>query len=254
MNFLINSNSAINKRVLTITGISIGLGYFIYKHTNCSGEKCNFEWRKWIPAVSWPKMLTWKQSDDGDDGDDYRNLYEYQYINEFKDKVISEKSDDELHELVKTYLTEETPDGMVVMYYDHKEGKFCYYSDKVIQYKYLETVSRKYAIVHDCGQIYINIEDEMYNSKLKLIEEFKKDEEDAKNKNDKSGVFAKFKSYNSRMSKEKGKGKWLLLENSNNYIYKGKMDAYQKMINPPSEENPPKKITFADYKRSHMEK
>ena len=246
---------AVNKRTMS-AGIGIGMGFLIYKYRN-QMPSIRFDWKSWVPLINWrptwPKMLSWSSNEtETETEEDYTELYEYKYLDDLKEKEFSDKTDDELNKLSSVYLTEETPDGMVVMYYNHESGKFCYYSDKVIQFKYLETVSRKYAIVHDCGKIYVNIADEIYKAKLNLIEEFKKDEED--NKEEKSSVFAKFKSYNSKTTKEKGKGKWLLIDNSNNYVCKGKLNDYQKLVNPSNDDTQGKKITFADYKRTHMEK
>ena len=55
---------------------------------------------------------------------------------------------------------------------------------------------------------------------LALLEEFKKDEENA-NKKEESSVFAKFKSYNSKTSKEKGKGKKQLMAQALYFIKYG---------------------------------
>lgn len=249
--FFVKNYTAVNKRVLASTSISIGLGYLVYKYMDYPGLGWMRGWR-----LGWPKSLTWnkKENEPVLTEEDISELYEYRYIDEFQNKEYTEKTDDELHKLLGQYVVEDTPDGKVAMSYDHTCRKFIYYADKNILFKYLETVSRKYAIVHDCDKIYVDIANELYKGKVKLLDEFKKDAEDAANKvntNSKS-VFANFKSYNSKGTNTQGKGKWLLLEHSNNYINKGKLDDYQKILNPLVDTNPSKKITFADYKKKNI--
>lgn len=56
------------------------------------------------------------------------------------------------HKLVE----EETPEGNVCMAYDEFTKSFFYWSKKSIAYKYLNTIARKYVILYDCKDIYIN--------------------------------------------------------------------------------------------------
>jgi hypothetical protein len=71
------------------------------------------------------------------------------------------------------------------MTYDEPSNTFFYWSDKAIAYKYLDVVARKFVIVYDCNDVYVNLFREIINSALKEKKETK--EED--------GPFAKFKSY-----------------------------------------------------------
>ena len=270
--FFAKNSTAVNKRVLATASISIGFGYLIYKYKGVVG---NWNWRK---LLTWVKSAAAEPDDKltilnanseepvaepaaaaaaaaaAAEEDIIADLYEYHYIDDFKNKEFTDKTDDELHNLLGSYVIEETPDGKVAMTYDHTIRKFLYYADNIILFKYLETISRKYAIIYDCDKIYVDIANEIYKGKVKLLDEFKKDDEIAesnKNKELKS-VFANFKSYNSKASNKQGKGKWLLLEHSNNYINKGKLADYQKILSPPVEANPAKKITFADYRKTNV--
>ena len=49
-----------------------------------------------------------------------------------------------------------TPKGLVYMRYCEKDEGFEYWSDKVIDYKYLETVARKYVTTFSCKDLYID--------------------------------------------------------------------------------------------------
>jgi hypothetical protein len=107
-------------------------------------------------------------------------------------------------------VEEVTPDGAVVL---GLEGEvFTYYAPRPVQYKYLETVARKYCIVYDCRERYVNI----YRELLKNLPK----KEEAPDQ-----VFAAFKSYNKRrptVTKDRcnvykwlGKSPDLALRNSN---------------------------------------
>lgn len=53
-------------------------------------------------------------------------------------------------------VEEDTPDGNVWMMYDDFTKSFLYWSKKAVTYKYLETVARKYVILYECKELYIN--------------------------------------------------------------------------------------------------
>ena len=51
--------------------------------------------------------------------------------------------------LLNNHVRETTPQGDVIMTYDAERVVFCYYCDKrTVQFKYLESVARKYVITH----------------------------------------------------------------------------------------------------------
>ena len=55
-------------------------------------------------------------------------------------------------------VRETTPQGDVIMTYDADRAAFCYYCDKrSVQFKYLESVARKYVIAHGCKRLCIDI-------------------------------------------------------------------------------------------------
>ena len=59
-------------------------------------------------------------------------------------------------------VEEDTPAGKVRMRF--REDTFEYWAKASVPYRYLETVARKYVIVYDCRENYINIFRELLNS------------------------------------------------------------------------------------------
>ena len=61
-----------------------------------------------------------------------------------------------------SHVRETTPQGDVIMTYDMERALFCYYCDKrTVQFKYLESVARKYVVENGCKRLYIDIRKEM---------------------------------------------------------------------------------------------
>lgn len=57
-----------------------------------------------------------------------------------------------------SYITDATPEGLVIMRYDKNEEGFIYWADKNVKFSYLETVARKYVTHFNCSQYYIERE------------------------------------------------------------------------------------------------
>jgi hypothetical protein len=53
------------------------------------------------------------------------------------------------------FVMDMTPVGNVIMQYDVDKESFVYYSDNIIPFRYLETVSRKYVCVFDCKELFV---------------------------------------------------------------------------------------------------
>ena len=52
-------------------------------------------------------------------------------------------------------VSEETPQGKVIMFYNFENKEFVFFADtKEITYNILEVVSRKYVVINDCKKIY----------------------------------------------------------------------------------------------------
>ena len=55
-------------------------------------------------------------------------------------------------------VQDETPQGVVAMTYDDATSTFFYWADaSSVQYKYLDTVARKWVIVYDQRAVYVNL-------------------------------------------------------------------------------------------------
>ena len=92
-----------------------------------------------------------------------------------------------------SHVRETTPQGDVIMTYDAERSMFCYYSDKrTVQFKYLESVARKYVIEHGCKRLHIDIRKEIAKAK-----EAKAATEPTKAAAAPTQVFAQLKKYSS---------------------------------------------------------
>lgn len=148
------------------------------------------------------------------------------YPYEFKYPLSDAVEETEENRLYKR-VEEVTPEGHVYMTYDEPTNTFFYWSDKAIAYKYLDVVSRKYVIVYDCKEVYVNLFKEIIKNSLKEKEE-KKEE----------GPFAKFKSYTpkknyrpmkERVNQYKYVGKWKEPEPIKEYKFSSYLD-YKKQL------------------------
>jgi hypothetical protein len=143
-----------------------------------------------------------------------------------------------------SHVRDTTPQGDVVMTYDGERGMFCYYSDKrTIQFKYLESVARKYVIEHGCKRLHIDIRKEIVKAKAAATETIKA----ASTKSAApTQVFAQLKKYSSNhgnsklptineMVKSKATtnsnnptaNASVLKEQINRYVYCGRLDEFR---------------------------
>jgi hypothetical protein len=133
----------------------------------------------------------------------------------------------ETEENIKNEQVEEvTPDGKVKMKYNKEDNLFLYWSDKPILYRYLETIARKYVILYDCKDVYVN----MYKELLKSLHE-----QETMIK----GPYVKFRSSSNQIKTK------LVRERSNHYKYMGKWQ-------PPKTVLPFKPINFLEYKSKNV--
>ena len=137
---------------------------------------------------------------------------------------------DEEEDLKKIKVVEEmTPEGLVRLKWDN--GTFLYWSSRPIQYKYLETVARKYVIVYECKENYINIFEQLAIASLKPTTEPVH-----------QTVFASFKQYNTKRHQIKNVS--VVNEKCNQYIWKGKIQDFNPPVTPVIKE-----ISYADFKK-----
>ena len=207
--------------------------------------------------------------------------YEDKYKVEFRNLKVEEK--DDIDRLETCYAIEYTPIGNVIMKYDKKRESFVYYSDHVVPFRFLEVVSRKYALTFHCKSLVVDSEMEMEKMK-KIVEEEKLDKEkNEKERNDnvlvssagqpppvkpeggKKDVFAKFKTYNKSGSgpvpanpKQKTDTKERpaeLVVDTNRYSKDGPFASFFFLQKPKKEHiNEHASMTFAQFKQMQRQK
>ena len=149
--------------------------------------------------------------------------YPYEFKYPLSD-VVEETEENKRYKRVE----EVTPEGHVYMTYDEPSNTFFYWSEKAIAYKYLDVLARKFVIVYDCKEVYVNLFREIINSALKEKEEEKP----------KDGPYATFKSYKpkrmyrplkEKVNQYKHVGKWKEPEPVKEYKSSSYLD-YKKQI------------------------
>ena len=139
-------------------------------------------------------------------------------IQEYVNKYLEEYTclDRELmdEEKIKSLgnIIEDTPLGMVKMYYSHVDESFIYWSGSQVPYKVLESVSRKYVIDNDVKCIHYDMEEEIETKRQEILEATQEEPEDPV-----ESVFVTFKK-----AKPSIKKKQILCNNANRYSYRGK--------------------------------
>lgn len=196
----------------------------------------------------------------------------WEYTNDDEDNLIQcectlhtppPMTEDMKKNLSNQILSEATPDGNVLMYYNYDtevpdRSSFHYYSNnKNIPFKYLDTVARKYVCTYKCVEIYRYLKDEIENEIYKIKEEREREQqrkEDNAN-NDKlkktNDVFATFKNYK-KNSNSIGETKRSLLITKNRYTRIGTFDEYNNQLTLPTvneRKQEIKKISFSEFKK-----
>lgn len=216
-------------------------------------------------------------SDDEEDEDDCSNgeNWECDHNNNNSENEIDSESDDKectcallsddaKKDLSTKILTETTPDGDVLMYYNYdadnaERSSFHYYSNnKNIPFKYLDAVARKYVCTYNCIELYRYLKDEIEREvdKMKADRErelkLKEDNANAdKAKPATVDVFATFKNYK-KTSNSSQEIKRSLLVAKNRYTRLGTIDEYNHKLAVPSVEEKKqeiKNISFAEFKK-----
>jgi hypothetical protein len=147
--------------------------------------------------------------------------YDKKYMEELKELEPRILSDEDLEGLKDNLLEEDTPLGLIKMFYDHEYKGFMWYCDRNhVPYRFLETVTRKYIIEFDCFQLYVDLYNELEKSK-RLTERAEEKLSTTSN-----SLFVKSKDSQSQLLK--------LLSIKNNHLkfkYRGKLEEYK----PPTE-------------------
>lgn len=149
--------------------------------------------------------------------------YDKKYTEELKEVEPRILSEEDLEGLKDNLLEEETPLGLIKMFYDHEYNGFIWYCDRNhVPYRFLETVARKYIIEFNCSQLYVDLSNELKKSKS-LTERA----EDKLSTTSPNSLFVKSKDSNSQLLK--------LLSIKNNHLkfkYGGKLEEYKPQPEP----------------------
>ena len=195
-----------------------------------------------------------KDYDDDDDDDD--DEPEVSYENKYPIDTIDNNIDTEFIPNKSNFIAENTPNGTVFMRYDKDNDGFDYWcNDNQIEYKYLETVARKFIKIFNCKHLYFDREKDIQQQKLEI--ELKDLSENASSKNeivnddnDDDDVFVKPKPIVNNKKKEK-QDNTIIPRNSNKFVKKGKVNELTNSLLFPNgkivKEN--KKFSFSDYKK-----
>jgi len=199
--------------------------------------------------------------------------YEDKYLAKYKELKIAELSEDMLKAFATSFIIEVTPVGNVLMFYDHQRETFVFYADSQVPYRYLETVSRRYAIMNNCKLIHVDMQEQLEECRAANEARDTKKLDDLELEGDendepsyvvlppKKSVFASLKKYNTKSSIHSAKApqtstvkaddpKMLLKSKANRYTCEG------KFCNFPILKKVPKKahnlncdMSFAEYKK-----
>ena len=149
------------------------------------------------------------------------SAFEYKYFKEYDE--LADDPDAPVPAL-NNHVRDTTPQGDVIMTYDADRAMFCYYCDKrSVQFKYLESVARKYVVEHGCKRLYIDIRKEVTKAHNKSEERQERQEKPNATKS----VFAQFKKYGvNPVAKAANAQPVVLKEQVTRYWYCGRLDEF----------------------------
>jgi hypothetical protein len=147
--------------------------------------------------------------------------YQNKFLKEWKN-LSNIEVDENIQYSNSSIIMEDTPQGMVYLYYDSNEESFGYYcNSKHVQYATLEVIARKYCIQHNNKGLYIDRDEEIEKAKEEM--EKAKEEMEKENSNVNS-VFANLKNYKKEAEKERKNedGSVIIVpKRGNRFSYKG---------------------------------
>lgn len=177
------------------------------------------------------------------------------YENKYPIDTIDNNIDTEFIPNKTNFIAENTPNGTVFMRYDKDNEGFDYWcNDSQIEYKYLETVARKFIKIFNCKHLYFDREKDIQQQKLELELKDLSDNIPSKNEkvnNDDDDVFVKPKPIVNNKKEKQDNDNNIIPRNSNKFIKKGKISELNNTLLFPTgkivKEN--KKFSFSDYKK-----
>ena len=172
--------------------------------------------------------------------------YENKYIKSLEFIKTRDLTDNELLQLKNNILLENTPMGNIVLFYNHEQKRFEFYSDrKDVPYKFLNAAVQKYVKIYNCKKIYIDLDTELDLSKQKyedLLE--KKKTETDKLDDKKKDVFVAYKNYNMKTDTPNKKEDYLIKENINHFKWIGFLKDYPFLKSPEKKSD---ELSFQDF-------
>ena len=175
-------------------------------------------------------------------------------IADFLNLLDRELTEEELTQLQFKIVREPTAGGEIIMTYHRETESFWYYAEhlKDVHYSMLETVARKFVIEYDCKRIYMQtaLQEEVEPNTLddKAVEH-KAVEHKAVEPEQTKPIFAKFKKYNSggKGANPNFKSVLKVIEQTNHFRYKGKLQDYANLIKERAEKEKAKASPILDY-------
>lgn len=173
------------------------------------------------------------------------------YITPFEFRYPIEDAHDDGDIPDNSYVMEATPQGMVLMKYNPETDVFEYWGGRNIEYKYLETLSRKFVTVFHCSRVYHDwnpYATQTTDEDQEHVEQEKEQATDNEKETSNNSVFATFKTYNnSTLSKQstaqQGKVR-------NHYTHKGQLNEFfSEMSGEQGNTQHGNEIDFATYKK-----
>lgn len=173
----------------------------------------------------------------------------YEELEELEDRVLSTE---DLIGLRDKSVNVDTPEGVIIMFYNSTTESYWYFSDnKNVSNRTLDAVARKYAVRYNCKQVCINHKKEIENVQKRLCDFMEAQTAVAKNnqeENSDDDVFVKPKITAKKIIK---RHKRVIVDRVNRFTYKGKISSFNH--HKKSEEdntNTHTKMTFQEYKES----
>ena len=122
--------------------------------------------------VNYLNKLLFRQPEDDDDDDDQEELQlitPKKYEDKYPLNHLRNNNDDACIINPNSYVLEYTPVGNVMLNYNLKKESFEYFSDRVVSYRILETVARKFVNMNQCPQIYDTNQQNRFSYSGKLM-------------------------------------------------------------------------------------
>ena len=220
-------------------------------------------------------MISLQVYEETEKKDEVMNIVEViPYVDKYKKEFrCMEETDHVPDNIEKSFVMEFTPVGNVMMLYNKEREIFFYYSDNEVPFRFLEVVSRKYALTFQCKSLVIDAEVGLEKLEQKKKDDLQKAEEEkvelekkpkVATPPKKKDVFAKFKSYNAASSGP-GPGTTKNVEaktanvgenvvDTNRYMHEGRFSAFKwsQPVKKNTIENRTE-LTFAEFKKMQLD-